>query len=344
MRCGIVLDTILTNAASIMRSEKPLHIFTWHIHGSYLYYLSQGNYIIYIPVSEDKTDRNIGRGETFPFGDNVIEVPVNEIPKLHIDCVLYQHKENYTLDQYKILTEEQRRLPRIYLEHDPPWEHPTNTKHVVNDPDVLVVHVTHFNRLMWDNHGIRTTVIEHGVSDKQVPYNGSLEKGIVVINNLPSRGRLLGLDIFEEVRKHIPLDLVGMGTEELGLGEVLHPQLPGFISQYRFFFNPIRYTSFGLAVCEAMMGGLPVVGMATTEMPTVFTNKTNGIIHTDIHYLISEMQKLIDDRDYAARIGAAGRQTALERFNVRRFTDDWESVFRTVTKTRIYEKTDSIYQ
>jgi hypothetical protein len=327
-----------------MKSEKQLHIFTWHIHGSYLYYLSQGNYIIYIPVNETKTDRNIGRGQTFPFGNNVIEVPVDDIPNLQIDCILYQHKENYTLDQYKLLTKGQRQLPRIYLEHDPPWQHPTNTKHVVQDPDVLVVHVTHFNKLMWDNHGNRTTVIEHGVSDKGVPYDGSLEKGIVVINNLPTRGRLLGFDIFEEVKKHIPLDLVGMGTEGLGRGEVLHPQLPEFISRYRFFFNPIRYTSFGLAVCEAMMGGLPVVGMATTEMPTVFSNKINGIIHTDIHYLINEMRRLIDDRAHAARLGQAGRQTALARFNVRRFTEDWESVFRTETKTGIYEKADSIYQ
>jgi glycosyltransferase involved in cell wall biosynthesis len=327
-----------------MRSEKQLYIFTWHIHGSYLYYLSQGNYIIYIPVNKERTDRNIGRGETFPFGDNVIEVPVEDIPNLQIDCILYQHKENYTLDQYRILTEDQRKLPRIYLEHDPPWQHPTNTRHVVQDPEVLVVHVTHFNRVMWDNHGIRTTVVEHGVSDKGVPYDGTLAKGLVVINNLPSRGRLLGLDIFEEVRKHIPLDLVGMGTEEMGLGEVLHPRLPEFISRYRFFFNPIRYTSFGLAVCEAMIGGLPVVGMATTEMPTVFTNQVNGIIHTDTHYLISQMRRLIEDREYAAQLGSAGRETALTRFNVHRFTNDWASVFRTVTKTGIYEKADSIYQ
>ena len=327
-----------------MREENRLHIFTWHIHGSYLYYLSQGNYTIYIPVNRDRTDRNIGRGETFPFGENVIEVDVADIPKLRIDCILYQHKENYSSDQYRILTKDQRKLPRIYLEHDPPWQHPTDTKHVVDDPDVVVVHVTHFNRLMWDNHGNRTTVIEHGVTDKGVAYDGSLAKGIVVINNLPSRGRLLGLDIFQKVRKHIPLDLVGMGTEGVGMGEVLHPRLPQFISKYRFFFNPIRYTSFGLAVCEAMMGGLPVVGMATTEMPTVFTNGANGIIHTDISYLIGQMRRLLDSKRYAEIIGAEGRKTALSRFSIERFTNDWERLFRSTTKTGIYEKADSVYQ
>jgi hypothetical protein len=100
---------------------------------------------------------------------------------------------------------------------------------------MTLVHVTHFNRLMWNNNQTPTCVIEHGVTEPEATYSGHINKGVVVINNLPSRGRLLGLDVFMEVRKHIPIDLVGMGTGELGMGEVLHPQLPQFISKYRFF-------------------------------------------------------------------------------------------------------------
>ncbi len=29
--------------------NRPLKVFTWHIHGSYLFYLSQGDYELYIP-------------------------------------------------------------------------------------------------------------------------------------------------------------------------------------------------------------------------------------------------------------------------------------------------------
>ena len=131
---------------------------------------------------------------------------------------------------------------------------------------MTVVHVTHFNELMWNNHGIKTVVIDHGVPAPAVRYTGEIQRGIVVINNLPERGRRLGLDVFQYVQAQVPIDLIGMGSESVGgLGEVLHPQLPGFIRQYRFFFNPIRYTSLGLAVIEAMMIGMPVVGLATTE-------------------------------------------------------------------------------
>lgn len=308
-----------------------MKIFTWHIHGSYLFYLSQGNYTIYIPTKPEKTEGYYGRGETFPFGENVVEIPAEEVKNHEFDCILYQTNQNYLVDQYDILSPAQRELPKVYIEHDPPRQHPTDTKHILDTANVTLVHVTHFNRLMWDSNNTPTRVIEHGVTTAPVSYSGEIPKGIVVINNLPARGRLLGLDVFLEARKQVPLDLVGMGTGDLGLGEVLHPQLPEFQSRYRFFFNPIRYTSLGLAVCEAMMMGIPVVGLATTELSAVIDNGYSGFIHTDINYLIEKMNLLISDSELAREIGQNGREVALKRFNIQRFTNDWEQLFTEVT-------------
>ena len=320
-----------------------MKIFTWHIHGSYLFFLSQGDYEIYIPVTETKTEEGYyGRGNTFPFGKNIIEVPVNEIKNIDFDCVLFQTNKNYLVDQYQILSEEQRRLPRIYLEHDPPWQHPTNTKHIMQDEEVTFVHVTRFNQLMWDNGNVRTNVIEHGVIDPGAQFSGEIEKGIVVINNLPSRGRLLGLDLFLEARKHVPLDLVGMGTGELGLGEVLHPHLPSFVSRYRFFFNPIRWTSLGLAICEAMMIGIPVVGMATTELSSVIQNERSGFIHTDLNYLIEKMKLLLGDKNLAVQLGSEGRKTAQARFNIKRFTQKWKELFERTVHNQLHGRKEII--
>lgn len=314
-----------------------MKIFTWHIHGSYLFYLSQGNYEIYIPVKDEKTEGYYGRGETFPFGNNVIEIPAEQVKDHHFDCILFQTNHNYLVDQFEILSQEQRQLPQIYLEHDPPSQHPTNTRHLVNDPEITLVHVTHFNNLMWNSNHVPVKVIEHGVIDSGIHYSGHLAKGIVVINNLPARGRLLGFDIFQQVRRDIPLDLAGMNTGDWGMGEVLHPQLPQLESQYRFFFNPIRYTSLGLAVCEAMMMGIPVVGLATTELSAVIDNGYSGFIHTDIDYLIGKMKLLIENRQLALEIGNNGRKAALKRFNIERFTKDWEALFTQAAAGKTYE-------
>jgi glycosyltransferase involved in cell wall biosynthesis len=323
-------------------SNHRIKILSWHIHGSYLYYLSQGPFEIYLPVNNTANEGYIGRGATFPFGDHVKEVPVNQVKNVSFDCILFQTPKNYLVDQYEILSEEQRSLPRLYLEHDPPQHVPTDTRHCVEDPEVTLVHVTHFNKLMWDNGRTPAEVIDHGVLVPDVDYTGELERGIVVINNLEDRGRRLGLDVFLKVREKIPLDLIGMDTKKLGgLGEILHPQLPEFISRYRFFFNPIRYTSLGLAVLEAMMTGMPVVGLATTEMVTVIENGRSGFLHTDIDYLTDQMKTLLNNKSLAKRLGNEGKKIVQQRFNIKRFTEDWENLLRRViAKVDRLEKTE----
>lgn len=320
--------------APAVRSRKVLRILTWHIHGSYQYYLAaRSPHEFYLPLKTGRPEGYGGRAPHWP--DNVHDVPAEEVRNLDFDLILFQSHKNYLQDQYEILTEAQRMLPRIYLEHDPPREHPTDTRHPVDDPDVLLVHVTHFNDLMWDSGHTPTRVIDHGVIVPEgVKYTGEIERGVVIVNGLASRGRRLGIDVFEKVRQEIPLDLVGMQSEKLGgLGEVPHDQLPAFEARYRFFFNPIRYTSLGLAVCEAMMLGLPVIGLATTEMVTAVENGVSGYVHTDVDQLIDCMRDLLANPSEAQRLGEGARRQAQERFNIHRFTSEWNEAFALVTST-----------
>lgn len=312
---------------------QRLRILTWHVHGNYLLYLSRAPHEFFLPVKTNGEEGYSGRGDVFLFGDNVHDVNADEVRRTEVDCILFQSRKNYEQDQYEILTEEQRRLPRIYLEHDPPQDHPTNTRHWVDDPDMLLVHVTPFNDLMWDSGRTPTRVIEHGVFlMNEARYTGEIERGIVVINNLEERGRRLGADVFEKARRHVPLDLVGMKAEELGgLGEVQPPRLAEFEARYRFFFNPIRYTSLGLAVIEAMMVGMPIIGLRTTEMATAIENGVSGYTDTKLNILIKHMHDLLKHPEEARWLGENARRYALERFDIERFARDWDSAFRLVT-------------
>jgi UDP-glucuronate decarboxylase len=53
----------------------------------------------------------------------------------------------------------------------------------------------------------------------------------------------------------------------------------------------------GLAIVEAMMVGLPIVGLATTELVTVVRNGENGFIDTDVDVLVDCMKELLADAD-----------------------------------------------
>ncbi len=315
---------------------QPLRILTWHVHGSYLYYLVQSPHQFFLPVKPDRPEGYGGKLAGFNWGDNVYDLPAEEVQHQEFDCILFQSRKNYLEDQYEILSEKQRQLPRIYLEHDPPRDSPTETQHVVDDPNVLLAHVTHFNDLMWNSGRTPTCVIEHGVIvPTTVEYTGELARGVVVVNGLKQRGRRLGLDIYDRVRQDIPIDLVGMQSEALdGLGEIRHDHLAQFESRYRFFFNPIRYTSLGLAVCEAMMLGMPIIGLATTEMATVIENGVSGYVDTNVDRLIEIMQTLLKSPAEAHYLSRGAKRVAQERFNIQRFVRDWDRAFARVCDRR----------
>lgn len=314
---------------------RRLRILIWHVHGSYLYYLSRLPHDLYVPVRHGRPPGYVGLPEGgFPWPSNLHEVPAEEVPRLPLDCVIAQSVEQHEREPDRLrMTAEQRRAPRIYLEHDPPRAHPTDTRHPVDDPNVLLVHVTAFNALMWDAGRTPTRVIEHGVIvPDDVVYSGGVPRALAVVNNIARRGRRLGHDVLDRVRARVPVDLVGMGAREAGgLGEVPHRDLPAFEARYRVFFNPIRYTSLGLAVCEAMMIGMPVVGLATTEMVTVVENGVSGYLETDPDRLAGRLAALLAEPAWARTLGEAARRHARDRFHIQRFIRDWNDALRLVT-------------
>jgi glycosyltransferase involved in cell wall biosynthesis len=102
------------------------------------------------------------------------------------------------------------------------------------------------------------------------------------------------------------------------------------VARYRYFFSPIRYASLGLSLVEAMLCGLPVVGYATTELPTVITNGKEGYVDTRLERLIEVARELIVDPELARTWGRAAREKALQRFGMERYIADWLNVFDTV--------------
>ncbi|MBO9689962.1 MAG: glycosyltransferase family 4 protein [Mitsuaria chitosanitabida] len=314
--------------------SRRLRILTWHVHGNYLFNLTQVPHDFFLLTDPAGSPGRAGRVGALPWGDNVHEAPIDHVADMSFDVVLYQHRAGWDEDRPRWLSEAQRRLPRIYLEHDPPQEHPTNTRHWVQDEGAMLVHCTHFNALMWDAGITPTRVVEHGVRPlTQERWQGGLERGLVVVNHLERRGRRLGADLYLRLQEQLPLTLVGMGSESMpgGVGESSQLTLPRQMASHRFFLHPVRYTSLGLALIEAMLIGQPVVGLATTELATVIRSGENGFIDNRPQALADAMRQLLREPGLAAQWGERGRQTALDRFGIDRFVADWMQVLHEVT-------------
>ncbi len=308
----------------------PLRVLTWHVHGSYLWYLSHVPVQWYLPVREGRPEGYGGRSGSFAWPDNVVEVPADEVGEAEYDVVLTQSVRNWETDRLDLLSPAQQRgLPRVHLEHDPPRTWPNDALHPVQDEATTLVHVTPFNALMWDSGITPTRTVDHGVVvPGGLAWTGSTPRGITVVNNLGRRGRRLGADVFSRVAEQVPLDLAGMASDDFpqGIGDIPLAELHGRLPDYRFFLNPIRYTSLGLAVCEAMALGLPVLGLATTEMAAAVQNGVSGYVETDPERLVEHACRLIEDQDEAAELSAGALARARERFGIERFADDWLQV------------------
>lgn len=311
---------------------QRLKILIWHIHGSYLDAITAVEHDWYLPVR----DGHYG-GRRLSSPPYVHELPYQEVRDLDLDLVIYQSLKNLFSDALDTLSPSQRRLPAIYLEHNTPKDSPYGARHPADDPSMLLVHVTEFNRLMWNNGRTPTRVIEHTVAiDREVSYSGELERGLTTVNGIQYRPRIAGLDLFLEARQRVPLDLCGIDTEELGgAGDIKYFRLPEHMARYRFLYSPMRYTSLPLSVIEAMTIGMPIVALATTEVPSVLQKGIHGFISNDNEELIHGMCCLLSDRDLAIEMGANAQRLAAERFGLERFLAQWNEAFAAARLLRL---------
>ena len=67
---------------------KPLRILTWHVHGSYLYYLTHRPPGVLRACEAGKTRGLRWQIPAHPGPDNLHDVPAEEVRNLQLDCIL----------------------------------------------------------------------------------------------------------------------------------------------------------------------------------------------------------------------------------------------------------------
>lgn len=309
-----------------------MRILLWHVHGSWTTAFVQGNHRYLVPRLPGKGPDGLGRAETWDWPASVVEVSPEQAAREQVDLVILQReKELGGLAQDWLGG---RRpgvdLPAIYLEHNAP-EGPVNRmRHpAAGRPGVHVVHVTHFNSLFWDTGGNPATVIEHGIVDPGPLYSGEVPRAVAVINDAPARGRVTGTDLLVHTMSKLPVDLFGMRSEPLGGADVPQAVLHAEMARRRAYFHPVRWTSLGLSLIEAMTIGMPVVAVGTTEVHEAVPPAA-GVVSTRPDVLRGALRDYLNDRDRAAEAGAAARSAALGRYGLGRFLDDWDDLIKRV--------------
>jgi glycosyltransferase involved in cell wall biosynthesis len=295
----------------------------------------QGSHEYLLPVVPDRGPEGRGRARTWDWPENARELTLEEAQDIDVDVVVLQRPEELDslCERWLGGRRPGRELPAIYVEHNAPQGRIAEMRHPAADrPELTLVHVTHFNHLFWDAGSTPARVIEHGVVDPGHRYTGELARAAVVINEARRRGRVTGTDLLPRLNGRVPIDLFGMDAEALG-GFENPPQseLHGEMARRRVYLHPIRWTSLGLSLIEAMHLGMPVVALATTEAPEAVPPAA-GVVSTDVGVLAEAVRRLVADADEARAMGEAARAAALGRYSLERFLDDWDLLLEEVAR------------
>ena len=318
-----------------------MRVLLWHVHGSWTTAFVQGGHEYLIPVTADRGADGLGRARTWSWPASAVEVTREEAAAAEVDVVVLQrpHELEGLAAEWLGGRRPGREVPAVYLEHDAPQGRINEMRHVAADrDDLMVVHVTHFNELFWDCGSTPTRVIEHGIVDPGERYSGEVAAAAVVVNEAGRRGRVTGTDLLERLGAAVPLDLFGMRSGRLAgapgvrsVADLAQDRLHAEMARRRLYLHPVRWTSLGLSLLEAMHLGMPVVALATTEVVEAVPPEA-GVISTQVEVLAEAARRLVADPEQARLMGKAARVAATGRYGLGRFLADWDALLEEVRR------------
>jgi Glycosyl transferases group 1 len=311
-----------------------VRILLWHVHGAWTTAFVHGEHEYVVPVLPDRGPDGVGVARTYRWPpDRVTELAPAALRDEAFDVVVLQRPhELERLAEEWLGRRPGRDVPAVYVEHNAPQGRIAEMRHPAADrDDLLLVHVTHFNALFWDAGSTPTRVVEHGIVDPGERYTGELPRSAVVINEARRRARVTGTDLLGRFAEAAPLDVFGIDAGSVGgIADLPQDELHTEMARRRLYLHPIRWTSLGLSLLEAMHLGMPVVALGTTEVHEAVPAEA-GVVSTKVDVLAGAVRRLVSDPDEAAERGRAARATALERYGLGRFLADWDDVLEEVT-------------
>jgi glycosyltransferase involved in cell wall biosynthesis len=139
-----------------------------------------------------------------------------------------------------------------------------------------------------------------------------------------------GTDLLPRFAQAVPLDLFGIDAARLGGIENLpQERLHDEMARRRVYLHPIRWTSLGLSLLEAMHLGMPVVALGTTEAIEAVPPQA-GVLSTRVDVLAQALRDLVAEPERAREAGRAARRAALARYGLDRFLADWDALLAEV--------------
>lgn len=191
--------------------------------------------------------------------------------------------------------------------------------------------------------------VYHGLDMQSYPFSSESDDYLLFVGRIsPEKGVDQAIEVAEFLNKRLiiaakvdPADYSyfeekikpHLSNQIRWIGEVDQEERNRLMSRAYAFLHPVTWREpFGLALIEAMGCGCPVLAYRRGSIPEIVKHGKTGFIVEDVGEMIEYIPKVKSiKREYC-------RKYALNYFNAKRMTDEYEDVYEKVVEKFNYEK------
>jgi hypothetical protein len=316
----------------INRDKKRLNILTCPTHERYqtgfanldmTFYMYQGQHI------KGWSDKYA------PIPQNHILLSPGNIPSHVIfDVVFSQNK----FGQFGVLQNiaKQLHIPLVSLEHTLPvkeWDQQTKLamKNMQGDVNVFI---SDYSVGQWGFKDVKNVEVIHHMVDTDIfnPQEGDRKNECLsVCNDWINRDYFCGFKLWQTATHGLPVKVIGATP---GLSEPA-PSVESLAQSYReslIFVNTSLISPIPTALLEAMASGCICISTSNCMIPEIIKDGVNGFLSNDPAVLRKLCIEVLSNPDKYKHIGENARNTIVEHFNKKTFTNKWDELFRRLAK------------
>ena len=176
------------------------------------------------------------------------------------------------------------------------------------------------------------------------PWNGSIKKVLNVTQSIKDRGEACGWSVFSRLSEKVPCQLVGNANKSAG-GLWIGKDLPyeDLLQTYRdhaaYLYTGTKPASYCLNFIEAWMTGIPVIALGPSlangpenlyEVSELISYGKDGYWSDFEDDIVRLCTMLLENPEQAKKIGAAGREKAIQLFDESVIKPQWIEFFKTL--------------
>lgn len=314
---------------SIRKNNEKLNILTFSTHERYQSNMSDINADFWVINNTNIKGWNLNFSE-IPKNHYLLNniYSLSDVPVyINFDIVLSQSR----FSQFEFAKKIARyfRIPLVSLEHTVMNE---MTKDFISMNGDFNVFISEFSAKSWKINK-DYSVIEHGI-DNTVFHNKNLKRQneiLSVVNDWINRDYECGFKLWKQITENLPTKVVG-DTPSLSKPAKNTEELVDFYNRSSIFLNTSIHSPIPTTLLEAMSCGCCVVTTSNEMISKVINNGENGFISNNKEELKKYLNLCLNNADLCKEIGKNARQTIIEKFSIKDFTENWNNVLRKCIK------------